>query len=204
MYWKPFDGAGPAERLLETDYSAYPSSWLPDGRTLIFLAFRDETGSDIGRVTVGDSTPEWVLATEFNEFHPQVSPDGHWLAYTSNRSGEREVYVEALSGEGGRTKISTNGGESPRWSPDGKILYYVIDGALIAASLQTAPELRVMAPRTEVASGFTDVNPENVNYDLHPKGEEFLAISQGGTGPTLPIVWILDWLEIVRRMETGR
>ncbi|MFB3112060.1 MAG: hypothetical protein ACE10G_08505, partial [Gemmatimonadales bacterium] len=123
--------------------------------------------------------------------------------YSSNRSGEREVYVEALSGEGGRTKISTNGGESPRWSPDGKILYYVMDGALIAATLQTAPEFRV-TNRTEVAYEFTDNNFENVNYDIHPNGEEFLAISQGGTGPTMPIVWILDWLEIVRRMETGR
>ncbi len=148
--------------------------------------------------------PTWILATEFNETHAQVSPDGHWLAYTSNRSGEGEVYVEALSGEGGRTRVSTNGGGSPRWSPDGKTLYYVIDAdALTAASVRTEPEFRVTT-RTEVASGFSDVQATNVNYDIHPNGEEFLMISQEGTGVTMPIVWILDWLEIVRRMETGR
>ena len=203
LYWKPFDGSGPAERLLETNYTTFPSSWLPDGRTLVFNAFRDDTGGDIGRVTVGDSVPTWILATEFDEYHAQVSPDGLWLAYTSNLSGEREVYVQAVTGEGARPRISTNGGWSPRWSRDGETLYYMsLDGTLIGAALQTDPEVRV-TDRTELFGGVTDLNFQNVNYDVRPDGEGFLVISQGGPSGR-QIVWILDWLEIVREMETGR
>jgi serine/threonine-protein kinase len=204
IYWKPFDGSGPAERLLESAYGAQPASWLPDGRTLIFNArLGSETGRDIGRLTLGDTVPTWIVATEFAETHAQVSPDGRWLAYTSDRSGEDEVYVQLLSREAGRTQISTDGGSSPRWSPDGGTLYYVSEGTMIAASVQTDPVFRV-TERVEQFSGVTDIHPQNVNYDVHPDGEGFLVIGQGGGGGGREVIWILDWLEIVREMETGR
>jgi Tol biopolymer transport system component len=203
IYWKPFDGSGSAELLLQSGYSSHPASWLPDGRTLIFNAQRGDTGWDIGMLTVGDTVPTWILATEFDETQAQVSPDGRWLAYTSDRSSENEVYVQLLSGEGGRTQTSTDGGSSPRWSPDGGTLYYVSDGTLIAASLQTDPIFRV-TERAEEFSGVTDLNSQNVNYDVHPDGQGFLMIGQGGGGGGRQVIWILDWLEIVREMETGR
>jgi serine/threonine-protein kinase len=203
LYWKPFDGSGPAERLLETNYATFPSSWLPDGRTLFFNARREGTGRDIGRVTVGDSVPTWIVATDFSEHHVQVSPDGRWIAYTSDLSGESEVYVQTVTGEGARPRISTNGGWSPRWSPDGETLHYVSpDGTLIAASLQTDPEVRV-TERAALFGGVTDLQFQNVNYDVHPDGEGFLIIDQGGGPSGRQIVWILDWIEIARQMMPG-
>jgi serine/threonine-protein kinase len=203
MYWKPFDGSGVAELLLTTDYSAHPQSWLPDGRSLLFIGDREGTGNDIGVVTVGDSAPTWILATEFEENQPQASPDGRWMAYTSDLSGEREVYVQALSGEGARHQVSTNGGSSPRWSPDGRTLYFVSNETLVAADLVTEPEFRVTS-RDERFGGVTDLHTYNLNYDIHPNGEEFLVIDQSGGPAGGGLVWILDWTEIVRDMGGGR
>jgi serine/threonine-protein kinase len=201
MYWKPFDGSGPAELLLASEYEADPQSWLPDGRTLLFLGDREGTDDDIGLLSVGDTIPTWILATEFEERQPQASPDGRWMAYTSDLSGEFEVYVQALSGEGGRYQVSTNGGTSPRWSPDGQTLYFVSNATLVAASVVTDPEFRVTS-RQDRFDGITDLNGNSVNYDVHSNGEEFLVIDQSeSTGARL--VWILDWTQIVRDMSAG-
>ena len=104
LYWRPSDRSASAERLLATDYAVFPGSWFPDEPTVAFQANRDSW--DIGLLTVGDSIPRWVLETEFDEIHPQVSPDGLWLAYTSDRSGSQEVYVVAATGEGGQYPVS--------------------------------------------------------------------------------------------------
>ena len=119
-----------------------------------------------------------MLETEFDERHPQVAPDGQWLAYSSNRSGSDEVYVVATSGEGGRYSVSTNGGSAPRWAPDGNALYYVASGTLIAASFSTDGGFHVTS-RANVFDGITDLNVTNVNYDVHPDGEDFVFTGRG-------------------------
>jgi len=119
IFWRASDGSGEAELLLETKWPVAPLGFLSGGRELLVQAFRrEDLGADIGIVTVGDTTPRWLVTTQFAELNGQASPDGRWLAYASNRSGQFEVYVEALSGRGGRTQISTGGGMAPRWSPD--------------------------------------------------------------------------------------
>jgi Tol biopolymer transport system component len=149
--------------------------------------------------------PRWVLETEFDEIHPQISPDGLWLAYTSDRSGSQEVYVVAATGEGGQYTVSTNGGSSPRWAPDGGALYYVAGGTLIAVSFSTDGGFRVTS-RANLFDGLTDLNDSNVNYDVHPDGEDFVVINQGGGGPggVTQLIWILNWPEIIQEMTTGR
>jgi len=201
IYWKPFDGSGPAERLLVTDFVTDPQSWMPDGRTLLFSGNREGTGRDIGMIAVGDSTPTWILATEFNEAQPQVSPDGAWMAYTSDLSGEPEVYVQAVGG-GRRYQVSTDRGRSPHWSPDGRTLYFVSGNTLVVASIVTDPEFRVTS-REEMFGGITDLHNYTVNYDVHPSGEGILVIGQRGGPGGSGIVWILDWTEIVRDMAAG-
>ncbi|MEE8146867.1 MAG: hypothetical protein V3T24_04630 [Longimicrobiales bacterium] len=213
LYWQPSDGSGSAERLLTTDFRTMPSSWSPDGQTLAFAGLRDGSW-DVGLLTPGDSTPRWILESEFNEFHPQLSPDGLWLAYTSDRSGEQEVYVEAASGEGRRAPVSIDGAHSPRWAPDGDVLYYVgevgVFGTIIAATVSTDGGFRVTS-HTEQFDVF-DLNHlgvgggtgiMSVNYDVHPEGEELVHIRiEGEGGRTL--IWILNWPEIVREMTSVR
>jgi len=111
--------------------------------------------------------------------------------------------VEATNGQGGRYQVSTSGGSSPRWSPDGTVLYFVASGTLIAASVATRAGFRVTA-RAPRFDGVTDLNPTNVNYDVHPNGKEFVIIGQQGAQGVTGLVWILNWREIIREMATGR
>ncbi|HLG05537.1 MAG TPA: hypothetical protein VI383_05260, partial [Gemmatimonadales bacterium] len=91
----------------------------------------------------------------------------------------------------------------PRWSPDGRTLYYVAANSIVAAARAPGAEFQVAGRRTVVDGGVSDLNGANVNWDLHPGGKEFLYIDQTGGGATR-LVWILDWTELVRAMATDR
>ncbi len=201
LYWKPSDGSGTAERLLVSDYEAYPQSWFPDGQTLAIVADRNGT-VDIGFLTLGDSTPRWVLESEFDEWEAQISPDGRWLAYTSDRSGSNEIYVVATTGEGGHYQVSTEGGRAPRWSPDGAELYFVSSNTLIASTVSVDSGFRIAS---RVSRGtVTDLDNLAPNYDIHPNGEDILIIDQEGGQGARGLIWIQNWTEIIREMTTGR
>jgi len=203
IYIRQADGTGTDEPVLRESRLTQPN-WLPDGKSLVFQANgRPGTFQDIGVVALGDSVPRWPVATEFRERHPQVSPDGQWLAYASDRTGDVEVYVQPLLREGPRVQVSTEGGQSPRWSPDGRTLYYVAGGAIVAAARAPGADFQVASRKTAVEAEAMDLNSSNVNWDIHPDGKEFLYIDQGGGGGSR-LVWILDWPELVRAMATGR
>jgi eukaryotic-like serine/threonine-protein kinase len=200
IYVKRADGTG-EDRLLVSGLRLTTGSWLPDGQSFVFQASgRAATASDIGIVSIGDTVPRWLVHTEFTERHPQVSPDGRWLAYVSNRTGQYEVYVQPLSGDGPRAQVSSSGGNSPRWSPDGRTLYYVSGGSIIAALRAPGDGFATTSRNTVVQGGVTDINGSNVNWDLHRDGKQFLYIDHGGGGAGLQMVWVVNWPELV----TGR
>jgi serine/threonine-protein kinase len=203
IYWQPSDGSGPAEPMLDGDDGGAPRAWSPDGRTLAF----DGPG-DIGLLTLGDSVARWVEATEFVEIHPDVSPDGRWLAYASNRTGAFEVYVRPLSGEGRRFQVSNGGGDSPRWAPEGSVLYYATTGdsgstSLVAATLSLDGPSGVIArqARLEVDHASSDRGLAPMSYDVSPDGEEFVHVRGGAADRSL--VWVLNWPQILREMTGG-
>ena len=140
VYQKRTSGTGQEELLVQGENGLRPRSWSRDGRFLLIMSA--ETGNvDLSVLPLhGDRKLEPFVASEFQETQGQFSPDGKWMAYTSNESGPYEVYVQAFprrSGTEGKWKVSTAGGEDPHWRPDGKELFYLApSGRLFAVPVQ--------------------------------------------------------------------
>ena len=159
-YVKPADGLG-EERLL-ADTTGVPTSWSNDGRFLLLTVGSPETLNDIWVVRVPDqasneSKPTSLLASRFNEAQARFSPDGRWVAYTSNESSAIAVYVQPFSpagsaGTGGAKWLISKGlGAYPRWSSDGKQLFYI-----------NAQSLDLMAVDIDTSKGFQAGTPRRL------------------------------------------
>src|SRR3989442_246818 len=100
-------------------------SLSPDGKRIVFWVQDAKTGGDLWVLPLeGDKKPAPLIASPFHETHGQISPDGKWIAYTSNSTGRNEVYVQPFPSGSGRYQISFHGGDWPRWRGDGKELFY--------------------------------------------------------------------------------
>ena len=202
LYQKAVDGSGGQELLLSTPYPKFPTDWFRDGRFILYQELNPQTGMDVWALPLnGDRKPIPVVRTTFEELGGQFSPDGNWVAYSSSESGRREVYVQAFPGPGGKVVISTAGGRQPRWSPDGRELFYIAgDGRLTAVAVRTAPdglsvEARVKTPlfvprfpRLATAGILS-----GLQYSVSSDGQRFLVSTVIEESGTLPIGIILNW-----------
>lgn len=157
---------------------------------------------DVGVLDVFDENRrlEPLLATPFNEQHPVVSPDGRWLAYTSDETSRSEVYVRPFPEGGSKTIISQSGGSEPMWNPAGNELFYlgIDDGAphLISASYDTRPNFEVTSHRKLFeTSDFEPASP-HANYDVSPDGSRFVFVYLGTIDQ---IVYVMNWVDEVHR-----
>ena len=114
------------ELLLATNEPKFPMDWSRDGRVLLYNSMDPKLGLDIWALPLdGERKPRAVVQTEFNEQLPQLSPDGKWMVYQSNRTGRFEVYIRPFPGPGSDAPVSAEGGAQARWNPDGKELFYI-------------------------------------------------------------------------------
>ena len=150
--------------------------WLPDGSALIFQQVDPTTGFDILLLPMeGDQTPEAIVRTPANEFEPTLSPDGRWLAYVSDETGEHQIYVVPFPGPGGRMTVSTDGGHEPVWHPDGSALFYLNGDAMMTVPLSSGADLLEDGPRVLFRlDRVTEVMPHGRNYDISPDRERFV------------------------------
>jgi serine/threonine protein kinase len=173
IYRKHSDGSGPEELLVSDELTIVPTDWSRDGKFLLYS--RPLSGIGPIRDTwslplEGDRKPARVLDRGGNA---KLSPDGHWLAYQSGESGTVQVYVEAFGGGQGKWQISTNGGVMPRWSKDGKELYY-FDPAFNLFAVPINPAggaLQFGTPQTLVSNWTI---PSVPLYDVSPDGKKIL------------------------------
>src|SRR5262249_31335477 len=144
IYVKEAAGVGEEKPLLENKQNKTPVDWAADN-TLFFVEFDAKTRFDIKKLTYpGDAKPSPVLNSMFQESLSALSPDGHWLAYLSNESGNNEVYIQTYPISGSKWQISTNNGEEIKWRRDGKELFYMTAAGEIM-SVDTS-ELKPGAP----------------------------------------------------------
>jgi serine/threonine protein kinase/WD40 repeat protein len=206
IYQKSSNGVGNEEILLKSDALLYPYDWSPDGRFLIY----GRPGSHLDLwylpVTGDDRKPRAYLQSQFSQSQAQFSPDGRFVAYTSDETGRSEIYVRPFpNASGGRWLVSTNGGTQPRWRRNGKELFYIsADSKMMAAGVTTTPEFKklddpkAMFP-VPVLSGGSAFNV--FRYDVSRDGQRFLidasATEKAAARP--PITVVLNWPALLKR-----
>ncbi len=170
-----------------------------------YAAYRVGSGTTQRDIWIGplDSLdkPRPFVASAADEWLPVVSPNGRMLAYVTSESGRPEVYVRPLAPEGGRIQVSAGGGGEPRWSPNGRELFYRSETHMIAASITEQPELAVQRRDTLFADVYLR-NGSHSNYDVFPNGREFLMLLEESSRSTLYVV--VNWMEELRRKMRAR
>ena len=183
LFWKAADGTGAVERLTEGPNPHFAPAFSPDGTRLVFRESHPETGADLRVLSLdGERQSEPLLATEFAEQNPELSPDGRWIAYESNASGQAEIYVQPFPNvDEGRWPISTGGGTQPLWAPDGhELLYRAPGGAVMAVPVQTEPTFTAGNGEVVFEGSYLVTTPvvPGRTYDVAPDGQRFLMIKE--------------------------
>ena len=178
LFRRNVDGTGEAERLLPGSnvQSLIANTWTPEGDTLVFMRSSNNE-SDLALVSLGDEPAARLrLESGADERRAAISPDGNWIAYDSDRSGRSEVYVEPFPDPGDRQLISTNGGQQPLWSPDGRELFYLgpepvplEPDRLMVVPVTTDRGFRVGAPEVVAEAPFFSFLGRQT-YDVAPDG----------------------------------
>ncbi len=173
------DGSGQAVQTLSDPRGAVAPAWSRDGTWLVYRTNLNMAGhGDILAIRPGvDSAPREVVATRAYELSPALSPDGRWLAYASDETGRMEVYVVPFpNSDDGKWSVSTTGGETPRWSPTGRELFYTAGDAMVAVEVTTSPTFSVVASRELFVDERYSMGGLHPPYDIAPDGRRFLMI----------------------------
>ena len=209
LSWKAANGTGPVESLHTSKNFIGASTWSADGRSLIFME-TDLVNSDIWTLSLdGEPTARPLMAESYNERDPVISPDGRWIAYSSNESGRLEVYVRPFPNvDDGKWLISTRGGESPIWAPDGRELYYdAYPDQMMVVTIEIEPTFAAGNPEV-LFRGDYFVTHAFSPYDISPDGQRFLMIKEDSQArdaaeaveapPITELIVVDNWNEVLK------
>lgn len=203
LYQKASFGNEREELLLTSGQQTWPHDWSPDGRYIVYTSASPKSKMDLWLLSTADRKPIPYLQTPFNELHGQVSPDGRWLAYTSDESGTWEVYVQSFPVPGHRRTISTDGGAQPRWRRDGRELFFLAsDRRMMSVKIE---------PKLDAQGGLEVSQPEMLfqtrirgplerpllDYTVTANGQRFLICETERTDPSMTV--LLNWTAALSR-----
>ncbi len=218
VFWKRADGSGVEERLTRNSATQagnvydIPYSFTPDGQVLTTSKVGPTTGADVWAVpvrrassaAVGPPEPRLVLHSTAADGSPQLSPDGRWLAYASDESGRREIYVQAFPDPGGKWQVSTDGGNEPLWNANSRELFYRSGDRMMSVEINTAQGFVPGKPRGLFTGRYRKSSNwwARPNYDVSADGQRFLMLQNEGEDSTPPteIAVVLNWAAELRRL----
>ena len=205
VYWKDSNGTGDAELIGSyANQQTYPWAWSVDGKKLVTLDIFGG-GFNIGFISMeGDHTHKPLLQEKYREFQSKISPNGRWMAYTSDESGENQIYVRPFPDiDKDRWQVSTEGGHSPLWSPDGRELFYRKDNEVIAVSIEIEPTFKYGKRKVLFSGNYIGLlQNDSHTWDIHPDGKRFLMMKPTEASDNAPetvtprkINIVLNWFE---------
>jgi serine/threonine-protein kinase len=197
VYWRPSDGSGEVTRLTKSASMQWPESVTPDGEVLFIDELGEETMNILQMNWRTESEPRPFLRTAGYERLPEASPDGRFVVYETLDASEREIYARTYPDGEGPWQVSNAGGRSPRWSPDGREIFYLEDGALIAVAVEREPSFRILGRRTLFEGLYAD---HTHSYDVSPDGKRFLMVKEEEASTGSGLVVVQDWFEELKRL----
>jgi hypothetical protein len=152
--------------------------------------YASSTGSDIARYDLEKKVLTPIVATPFEEQWPRLSPDERWIAYTSDRSGRSEVYVESVSGQGQAWPVSTGGGELPEWRQDGReLFFYTRPDRIMSVDVPPGTDFRTGPPKEL----FRTMLAPRSNIAVTADGQRFIVVLAEGRTGRESVTLISDW-----------
>jgi len=200
VHLKSLHETGTGASIVEPSWVQAACDWSRDGR-LIYEEWSPETGADLFLLpmTGAPAKPVSFLRTRFNESEARFSPDGKWLAYSSDESGKSEIYVRSIATPGEKWQVSNAGGVNAVWNRDGKELFYISnDGQLMAVPVSTGDTFKAGTPVPLFHIAAHRKEYEVAPYDVAPDGQRFIVNSSTGA-PALPINVVMNWTSELKR-----
>jgi len=200
IYQKQSNGVSTEEPLFSSSELKYNPQWSPDGQSMIYAQLNTKTNVDLYTLSLaGDKKPTSFLQTNFIEAQARFSPNGRWVSYISNETGQFEVYVESFPASGAKLAISTGGGSQPQWRADGRELYYYSpDRKIMAVEVNgDGPTFKAGEARAlfEIRVSSADQNfPGNGYYTVTHDGKRFLVSSLPDAPERQQVNVIVNWM----------
>ncbi len=201
LWSRPAAGGGEPELLVTGPGGRWPGAWSRDGSAFIYTEEHPETILDLWVYTTADpDTPRHFLHSPDNEWFPSFSPDGRWVVYSSDESGQWEVYVISYPEARTKHKVSTDGGSSPRWTADGSRIFYQWNDQVMVAEVSDSAAFSTSPPKRFVR-GVDAGAAIGGTWDVAGDASYVVALEQR-RAPRLNLV--LGWFDELRERVPGR
>lgn len=184
--------------LIATRTDQYPGAWSPDSNTLQFT-IGDATGTDLLTFSRGGA-PQPLLVRSFADTLPRFSPDGKWVAWVSDESGDREVYVAHYPDLDGKVAVSTNGGTHPVWARDGRELFFREADALMAVAVNGTGRGFTSGKPSRLFTGNFSGTGRNPSFDVAPGGQRFVMIKSDDASALRQLTVVQSWFDDLKRL----